>query len=300
LNNKDVSLALAGTFTSLGLSPELALLQDPTAADGASAFIVGNARRRAALLISPVQFPKVVSEAQARAQAMRDYLGPALGSVIFTPLAQGDIEGRSYVVLPFGRSLANSRLLWLLQKPRIRRILLRWLQAVATQFSKQSPAEKGCFANLLEHLHSVPRIDPEIKKVTAASIERLGVSSFRPRFVPMHNDLWKGNILLPSNSEMSRATTFSFFLIDWRGSRIKGFPFFDAIRLSSSFNFSSDELRQEIATMCKSLECELSDVKCYVAAALGELSTRLEYFPLETFLDMTTACFSELRKAGIE
>jgi hypothetical protein len=292
-------MALASTFSQLGLLPEVVTLRPPTVADSPSIFIVGKPPKRAALLISPIDYPNVVAEAQAQAQAMRSHLGAELGSTILYPLIEGHLQGRSYVLLPFGKPLPSNRLLWLAQKPLIKRRLFKWLQAVAAQRNADAANERMLFGDLLEQLRSVPGIGQDVQNLATSSVGRLNSSSFRPRFTPMHNDLWKGNILLPTNDEMEKATAFSFFLIDWGGSRIRGFPFFDLIRLSMSLNLTPGELKREIRMMSKSVECDVSDVQIYIAAALGELSTRLGQFPLDRFIDMTGAYLCELRKTKL-
>jgi hypothetical protein len=114
----------------------------------------------------------------------------------------------------------------------------------------------------------------------------------------MHNDLWKGNILLPSGDDHRDKQTFPFFVIDWRGSRVDGFPLFDLVRVSMSLQLTAKELRRELMHSCQSLGCDFSDAPYYVAAALGEIASRNDQFPLQAFLGMAEHCFAELRKVG--
>jgi hypothetical protein len=114
----------------------------------------------------------------------------------------------------------------------------------------------------------------------------------------MHNDLWKGNILLPSGDDHRDKQTFPFFVIDWRGSRVDGFPLFDLVRVSMSLQLTAKELRRELMHSCQSLGCDFSDAPYYVAAALGEIASRNDQFPLHAFLGMAEHCFAELRKVG--
>jgi hypothetical protein len=123
-------------------------------------------------------------------------------------------------------------------------------------------------------------------------------SDFVPRSTPMHNDLWKGNILLPSCDDVLDNHPFPFFVIDWRGSRIDGFPLFDLVRLAMSLKFSARELRRELMHCCESLGCEFSDAPYFVATALGEISSRRDQFPVQAFLGMAEHCFAQLRNAG--
>ena len=297
-----INEALPETFIQNSLSSDLfAVRLDPSVPDGTSVFAIGKGKQRAALLISPAKFPNVVSEDQAKARDMRNHLGPALGCTILTPLAEGFILNRSYALMPLGEPLSNNRLFWAGQKWKIKPKLLSWLRNVVAQhnITLDSSDAEVTFQTPLQHLSSVDGVDFDIRRCASNALERLQSGIFRPRVAPMHNDFWKGNILLPRHAAMQTNVDYPFFIIDWRGSRIDGFPFFDLVRLSMSFGLSPDELRREIIATCESLECALVDVNSYLAAALGEISTRLEEFPRERFLQMTRSYFDELRKAGI-
>jgi len=137
-----------------------------------------------------------------------------------------------------------------------------------------------------------------IRSVSRRALDRLLAGDFVPRSTPMHNDLWKGNILLPSSDDGQDKQAFPFFVIDWRGSRIDGFPLFDLVRLAMSLKFSARELRQELMHCCQSLGCEFSDAPYYVATALGEIASRRDQFPVQAFLGMAEHCFAKLRSAG--
>jgi len=293
-----INETLAETFIQNSLSSVLSAVRlDPSVPDGTSVFAIGKGKQRAALLISPAKFPNVVAEDQQKARAMRNHLAPELGRTILTPLAEGLILNRSYALLPLAKPLSNNRLFWTYQKWMIKGPLLSWLRNVLARHNVTlGPGEIDFFKTSLQHLSSMEGINLDIRRFSSGALERLQSGTFRPRVTPMHNDLWKGNILLPR----SKATQpdYPFFIIDWRGSRINGFPFFDLVRLSMSLGLSPDELRREIVASCEMLECNPVDVNSYLAAALGEISMRLDQFPRERFLRMAHDCFAELRKAG--
>ena len=285
-----------------GLSSDLlAVRLNPNVADGSSVFAIGKGKQRAALLISPAAFPNVVSEDQAKARDMRNHLGPALGSAILTPLAEGFILNRSYALLPLAKPLTNNRVLWKIQKWKLKPKLLGWLGNVAAHHAipLDNSAVEATFETPLRRFSVMDGLDFDVRRLAIRALERLQSGEFHPRVTPMHNDFWKGNILLPSHTATPTSAAYPFFIIDWRGSRIDGFPFFDLVRLSMSFGLAPGELRKEIANACETLECAAVDVNSYLAAALGELSMRLGEFSRERFLQMTRACFNELFKAGL-
>lgn len=297
-----ITETLTETLIRHGLSSDLlAVRLNPNVSDGSSVFAIGKGKRRAALLISPAAFPNVVSEDQARARDMRNHLGPALGCAILAPLAEGFILNRSYALLPLAEPLTNNRVLWKIQKWKLKPKLLGWLGNVVARHAiplDKSVAE-ATFQTPLRRLSVMDGLDFDVRRLAIRALERLQSGEFHPRVAPMHNDFWKGNILLPRQAATLTNAAYPFFIIDWRGSRIDGFPFFDLVRLSMSFGLAPRELRKEIAATCESLECAAVDVNSYLAAALGELSMRLGEFSRERFLQMTRSCFNELFKAGL-
>ena len=293
-----INEALAETFIENSLSSDLSAVRlAPTVPDGTSVFAIGKGKQRAALLISPAKYPNVVAEDQRKARAMRHHLTPELGRPILTPLAEGFILNRSYALLPLAKPLSNNRLFWTHQKWMIKGPLLSWLRNVLAQHNAPlGPAETDFFKTSLQHFSSMEGVKSDARRFSDRALDRLQSGTLRPRGTPMHNDLWKGNILLPRDKPSH--SDYPFFIIDWRGSRINGFPFFDHVRLSMSLGLSRDELNREILEASERLECDPVDVNSYLAAALGEISMRLDQFPREHFLRMADDCFAELRKAG--
>ncbi len=245
------------------------------------------------LLISPENFPDVVSAEQKKSASMKSHLGPELGSAILTPIAQGNYMGRSYALLPLKRNFSDNRVLWAMQRRTIKPQVIRWLRKMLS-ISTATKGAFGIYRNSLESLAEIDELDEGIKSVARGALDRLLNGQFLPLSTPMHNDLWKGNILLPCGGD--GGSSFPFFVIDWRGSRIDGFPFFDLLRLSISFQMDPSELRSELESACKTIDCDFVDAAGYLAAALGEISSRRDQFPRKAFLQMADRCFSELQK----
>jgi hypothetical protein len=289
--------SLRETFSQNGLTSDLAVIRIlPSVPDSTFVFVVGKGKHRAALLVSPAEFPNVVLEEQAKACAMRNQLGPKLGSVILRPLAQGLVLERTYALLPLRRPLSNNRLAWVWQKRLIKSKLIGWLHDFEQNLISDSLSNIAHYRNALQCLTTVRDIDSSIVEVANDAIGRLLAGNLRPRLTPTHNDLWKGNILLPLKGGGRADTFYPFFLIDWRESRIDGIPFYDLIRLSMSLSLSPRELRRELIITCNSLGCGFMDVKFYIAAALGDIALQIDQFPLPSFLRLARACFTELEK----
>ncbi|MEZ6192172.1 MAG: phosphotransferase [Phycisphaerales bacterium] len=69
-----------------------------------------------------------------------------------------------------------------------------------------------------------------VRRAAEIGIRGLEQGRWKPRFVLMHNDLWKDNILLDDEGRIA--------VIDWPGSTVKGYAMYDLVRLADSFGFS--------------------------------------------------------------
>jgi hypothetical protein len=293
---------LANTFIECGLSQDLFVIRtESSVADGTSIYAVGRGRKRAILLVSPAKFPEVVSEDQAKAAAMRNYLGEELGSVILIPLAQGHILNRSYALMPFRRTYSDNRLFWAVQKHRMKPQVIEWLQAVNVRYRviADSASDREQFIRPLQYLNTMLAADQNIGGAASTALDRLLAGKFQPCFVPMHNDLWKGNFLQRIREDACSKAGFRFFIIDWRGSRINGFPIYDLVRVSLSYNLTPNELNAAIIRATAALECDPVDALTYVTVALGEIALRVDQFPPDQFLQLARECIMEMQRAKI-
>jgi colanic acid/amylovoran biosynthesis glycosyltransferase len=281
---------LAEVFASFDLDPCISAIRsepDPLIRDRKLAYIIGRGKRRAILLVSPEEFPDVASNERARTDLMRRHLGDDLGSVIPEYFATGYLRSQSYSLSPLLPTISADRFLGRFQVFQIRKSLFEWIQNINSRCNVVSDSVETEFIRPLEYLSRFD--DPVIQQAASAALGRLYSSGMRPRRTPMHNDLWRGNIL------RSRQARYPFAVVDWGGSRIDGFPIFDLLRASMSFRLPSTELRKQIALATKALDCEPIDSFIYVMAALGEIAMRSDQFPLAAFSKMAHDCLFELR-----
>jgi hypothetical protein len=105
----------------------------------------------------------------------------------------------------------------------------------------------------------------------------------------MHNDLWKGNILLKNcyqSGVSNKLGRKDFVLTDWGGSMMKGYAIYDLIRAARSLKLKKEDLRQQIAAHCQILQCDFTEARYYLLAALGYLGMNLEHFPQHLFVGL--------------
>jgi len=262
-------------------------------ADSPSKHLIRNASGEpvAVVLRSQRVAPGLIARSVVKASIARKALGDDLGRVIVSPMISGELNDVSFAVYPWRMPLSNSRWLWPLQRAVLRAPLLRWLQRATrkTVGMVDGEAIRSGFHEPLRHMAASAVFGETIRAAAREAIDRLAAGSWKPRYVLAHNDLWKGNVLLQPRADRD-VVSRDFVLIDWAGSELGGYAFYDLARLTMSMQVSGRRLTRELRTHCSILECELVDAKGYLLACLGYLGTHLEYFPAHRYREMVRVC----------
>jgi len=224
------------------------------------------------IIISPALFPNVVAEECRKAAEMRALLGD-LGAPILEPLDAGRILASTYAVLPYRKPLSQRRILSRLDELRVNRHLFDWLLQIARKHSVSG--EVSGYERAFRALDLAVSPDSAAAALLRKAERHLRSGRFVARSVPMHGDLWKGNVLRGAGSA-------PFTLVDWRGSSVDGFPIFDLIRAASSFHLSPTALCRQLQLHRAALGCQMEDLPLYLLAALGHFAERRGEMPLTT------------------
>lgn len=241
---------------------------------------LGTGRDGVVVTVSPTLFPEIVAQECLQAARMRSLLG-ALGAPILEPLDTGRVLTATYAVLPYRRPLATSRGLRWLERRRVIRHVLGWLLQVARRHGVACEAER--YEAALRALAQAVPTDSPTAALAAAAAAHLASGHFTPRSLPMHGDLWKGNVL-------RGIAPARFTLVDWRGSALQGFPVFDLIRAAQSFGLSAAALRRELQQQRAALGCQAQDLPVYLLGALGHYASRLGEMRPSLFRAMADDC----------
>ncbi|WP_340315371.1 phosphotransferase [Rhizorhabdus argentea] len=207
---------------------------------------------------------------------MREVLGKD-GDVLLQPFDTGRLADRSYAILPYRRPLSNRRLIGRLSEMRVRRPVLNWLTRIARD--RHSVIDLAAYRNALHSLSRTAKPGWPPDELLSRCYARIGRPDFRPLGVPMHGDMWKGNVLRGTKGA-------AFTLIDWRGSEVCGFPIFDLVSTASSFRLSPAALRRELKAHRAALHCIDDDLPVYLLGALGHYAAHLDHFPVQDFRAM--------------
>lgn len=277
--SKKIIAELKSQFRECNLSVtsvhELIPLKEGVADDPAKLLLWGEGGEAIAVLIwSPPAAPNIVERGAVRASAAAMRLGRDLNAVVIEPLQCGELDGRSYVILPLERPLNSNRWIWRAQRYWLAPRILSWLQHAVVQTQREIPdAEIRDKVGLpLETVIADPLLSASLRARAERALSRLHDERWSPRSALCHNDLWSGNVLLPRSAESRRRAGFGFYLIDWAGAEIDGFPIWDLLRVATSFSVPRFWLRRQLIRHCALLGCDESDAGSYLAAAVGQLA----------------------------
>jgi hypothetical protein len=251
-------------------SAKVALVRPCTAlADSVAIFAVGDDR---ICYVSPPAFPSVAQDQYARILAMKDALGSA-AYVLPTVFNVGSLaDGRTYLIVarysPLRAGFAGK-----LDRIVVRRQVYEWIFQSALQAQPPCEHAEKVFTENLKSLAEV--MDLPVRRFNAQA-----------RFVPMHGDLWCGNVMRSSAG---------IRLVDWGDAQVNGFGIYDLVRARQSFGGYSfcRELKRHAHVLggAEALEYHL-------LAALGHFARNLVEFPVEKFRDVARGCWETLQ-AGL-
>lgn len=239
------------------------------------------------ILLSGAGNPALVQRACENIKAVRACLPPPLKSPVLAPDAAGIVGGLSYAVWPRHTPLSRNRIIHALEKRRLTPRLFDWLYDVCRASMREplnAQERRAGFEAPLEFLQRDSRQCVPIRKAADAALQRLTSGQWSPYFCIQHSDFWFGNILKPARRRTDEET--SFFIIDWGGARLKGYPLIDMAQLSVSLGAGRRRYDMEAKRYGVTLDCAPDDMRSYLLCALGALGGNLEYFPEDRYLGL--------------
>ncbi len=280
-----VSVARVGSITPLG--------GDKPVDDQTYKYLVRSSEGEslAVVLCSPGVAPDLVARGSRCAVEAKRALGTELGGVVLDPLGEGEVGGLSYVVLPYREPLSEKRVVGWLQRRRVEPKVFDWLLGATRQTMRDvSEGDRHArFIRPLGELAGAVGVSDAVRRAAERGLSRLEAGKWTPRFVLMHNDLWKGNILLDGKG--------GIVVIDWPGSAVDGYAVYDLARLADSFGLGDRALGEQVGVHCRVLGCEPEDAVSHLAAGLGHLMGHLDHFPMHLFLPMADGCVRRVSSA---
>lgn len=251
------------------------------------------------LLFSNPNGKMQVAQNVQKALTARNALGNKLNWVIDRPIITGFFHGISWALFHINYPLYDGRIKWILQRNLLAPAVLNWLTASLERSWKKLPEQKKItlFVEPVKAMVNDGDFSTDIRTCVSEALDSLASGLWNPSFCLSHNDLWKGNIMVPSPSGLKNPDTGKFQfngfrIIDWAGSSVEGIPFFDLIKFCQSFQVPRYYTRKAILTHCRILDCNLRDARFYLIAALALLGQNLDQFPRSAYINLSYSLFN--------
>lgn len=244
-----------------------------TIADSNALYLIDGAY---VLYVSPQAFPQSVQLEASAIKAMREGLKDR-GHVLPMLSAEGTLDGRSFMVVPRMQPLSSKRLGKRIDSFRIRGAVLAWLRDLANLAAPHSDDSLSRFSSRLTALAEMPGLSGEIASAAHAGLAGLESGAITVNNIPMHGDLWFGNLL--------RKADGSLCVIDWGGSELRGYGVYDLMRLGESLRIPPRIMRRELARH-ETILGGPQAAQIHLLAALGHYAANLGQFPRERFVAM--------------
>ena len=253
-------------------------------------YTISNKQPKAFVLVSPAIKPNAIKNGHIKLLSLANNLGAQLAQNILMPLEIGISNGLSYSISAYHRPLHTSSLLRVIDNWRVRASLVNWVINVAkTTKVKASIAEvEAEFTQPLTVLSQANGVKQAYKNIILEAIEAINNGAWEPYFISAHNDLWRGNVLNCNNTK--------FVLIDWDGATLKGYAFYDLVRVADSFNLNKAKFQLALQQYCGVMQCNQQQAKYYLISAFAFLNANLGDWQYERFLILLNGCMEYFEK----
>jgi len=251
------------------------------------------------IAISNTSFPNFVNYAVERTSEAANKLSPRLGKHILRPSTTGYAGTQSYAIWPRQQPISNNKFLRRAQLQTINKGVFQWLCDLSKY--TQNPVNSGeelnkWYIDPLMFLLRQECISNDIKRITSETLRSIETSVFRPVSVLQHGDFWYGNVLLKRYWPFSLKSPSYFYVIDWSGANINGYPFIDGLRYFLSIGIGDPALKNRLNIYSDVTEVKIKEVLYYTCAYIGYLGVNRNEFPLDRYLDLAKKLF---RKASV-
>lgn len=256
--------------------------------DSAKIYSIGD---KYILLMSPFEFPDVMEEHFHSIECMREQISPEAAKAIPPIFAAGRIREVSFIVFARCTSLRTSPFWGRIDRARFANKLLAWLREFSEKTGEPTEEARRNFIKAVNNLVKMPELSKGIRVAAQVVSSKITSGEFEPFHIPMHGDLWHGNIMRQKDGSLA--------VIDWGGSAAEGYGVFDLIRASQSFKLGKKRVRRELIWYRSLLGMGAAGPTVHLLGALGHLAGQLGEFPKERFCFMADQCYDSLRNYKI-
>lgn len=250
-------------------------------------FVDGRSRAEDIVLtISNPQYPDQVSRAVERSFEVADRLSRPTREHVLQPLSHGTYGKQSYAAYQRLCSLSSSRAVRYLQKKSHLHAVVDWLADLANE-TKKTPDSNGPFIAEIEAVAENTHLSAHVRQLASACLTRTQDRRAYPWTCVEHGDFWCGNILF----EMSAVPWLgpirgNFYVIDWGGSELKGYPGLDVVRYAMSLSDNQLLTGEILAQFRRGTGLLAEEMAASCLASLGRIGRNRGEFPLERYAEL--------------
>ena len=243
-----------------------------------------NQQPEAFVLLSPPKKPKAIKSGHTKLLGLAKHVGTQLAQNLLMPLEIGESAGLSYSISAYHRPLHNTLILKKMDNWRVGTSLVNWVidVAKATKINASVAEIDTQFIQPLQALSQANGVKQAYQNIILDAIEAINNGTWQPHFVSAHNDLWRGNVLSSNRTK--------FVLIDWDGVTLKGYAFYDLVRVAGSFKLNKAKFQLALQQYCAVMGCNKKQAKYYLISAFAFLYANLGDWQYERFLILLNDC----------
>jgi hypothetical protein len=230
-------------------------------------------------------------------QQAKEFLSNESAKHCLSPLCMEKHETGFLAIYTYCQTLSNQRLLWPIQRFRLRKPVLQWLFEITKESKKRGKRASEHAEHSLNFISSQKELPAKMREEAEDAIASIKANTWQPNTVLMHGDIWKENILLHPKTNELPGQNQRFTVIDWGGSTSQGFSIYDLIRFALSFKLSNRKLGAELTRYKDCLSCTYKELSYTLLCALGYLGINREDFPLDRWRGTAIDCFKCLEEA---
>ena len=239
------------------------------------------------LTISNEKFPLSVAHTVDKIDGLLESLDPWLSRHILQPSETGNHAHQSYAFWPRHRPISNSRVFRRIQIMSVHRKVICWISNIAKMSRRPVDTPQQLELQYLEPLRFLTeqaQIPEAIKQLARDTLKSVETGTFNPVSVVQHGDFWYGNVLLDKSWPYSLSSATPFYIIDWGGSNLTGYPFIDLLRYLESIGSEEERTNRYLVAYAKKCDILLEDIQHYACAYVGYLGLNRGEFPLQRYL----------------
>lgn len=269
--------------------------------DSAGIYTINGKSRRhdSVLFVSNPKHPAFVSEAVAKIALVCKAVSPQIRAAILQPDFHDFFGAQSFAVFPRLQPMSGNKLVRGIQKRHIEKSINGWLGDLSNETIR--PVASGgemqeFYIEPLTYLIDESQISDELRQLARTTLAAIHAQEFQPVCVIQHGDFWLDNILLNRGWPFGGRDGHSFWVIDWGGANLKGYPFIDFLRYALSATRSKKRIADSLNDYCARCGIPPNRLVNYVCANIGWFGLNRNNFPMDRYVSSSEKLYQSAKR----